>query len=463
VRKYLGDDPLNQLCADAHLTEDGCQYFKALTDPFHDYPLKVEGFPDGRSGKSVVICAQQRMVVSKDASLPAGNWDVNITMPPVSWDNDTTVNGSYTPQGANGGRFSVSGTNPRIDGCVAWQAPSGGATFDPTAANFAIDSMNLDDYLTAATDTDLRNMRVIAQGFEVENTTASLSNQGAVVCYAISQGQYEEVVYCDDTSTYSQTSTCRTFRAPPHFLQEAAQAGGPAWRAREGALVVGTLSGPQCPVESAGSHPWLMVANNSSVPSMGSSRLGNVLVPGTTFPTGLGSHPVLMNSFNTNGAYFSGLSDDTTLEVVWKVYIELFPSVYDRAYLALATPCPLPDHGAIHLALATQRNLPPGVMRSENDSSRWFKRVKNKIKDVAHVALPIVATIATITGHPEIAAMAVAADRAINVTSKNAKQRKARQAAQAAYNAAQAPGQGSRPPSRIPQPRARAKAFGRPS
>jgi len=95
-------------------------------------------------------------------------------------------------------------------------------------------------------------------------------------------------------------------------------------------------------------------------------------------------------AFHTSGAYFTGLSLQSTLTVTGNFYIERFPSQLETDLVILAKPSPGFDARALELYSHALSGLPPGVMVKENGLGDWFMDTVGK---VAGFAAPILKSI----------------------------------------------------------------------
>jgi len=94
----------------------------------------------------------------------------------------------------------------------------------------------------------------------------------------------------------------------------------------------------------------------------------------------VGTH---ISPFDIGGAYFTGLSPQTTLQVNVKWYIERFPTPFENNLVVLARPSSPFDPRAIELYGLAMNKLPVGVKQGENPLGEWFSDVLDKVADVA--------------------------------------------------------------------------------
>jgi len=106
------------------------------------------------------------------------------------------------------------------------------------------------------------------------------------------------------------------------------------------------------------------------------------------FPTG-GCN---FQPFNHAGAYFTGLSNSTTLQLNATYYVERFPSQQDSALVVLARNSCHGDHIALDLYSEIIKEMPVGVPQRMNGMGEWFADAVSSATDfIAPVlsAIPI--------------------------------------------------------------------------
>lgn len=90
------------------------------------------------------------------------------------------------------------------------------------------------------------------------------------------------------------------------------------------------------------------------------------------------------SAFNISGAYFTGLSLQTTLQLNLKAIIEVCPGPTD-AIATLATASPEYDPAALEFYSRICSRLPPGVPQDENPAGEFFKQVLSTVGDIAQM------------------------------------------------------------------------------
>jgi hypothetical protein len=413
-RAVRGPDPLDSLSESGALTCTGAAWVKCALDPFHDYEITdLDGIPDVETEPTLVVRTQQSMIISA----PPGSttWDCNIVNMPVDFSFSTSktqksIIGQYLPHSETGGPMPGTFkhntlTDYRMDGLQASSVASGADTFQTSEVR---SSLGLDDYLVAGSPTDLQAYRVVSSGFEVVNTTAPLERSGACTVYEIgAPGEYSDINYVNGEEV--RIGTVRNFRMPPVNLAEAKQTpGARTWHAEEGCYVV-SKHRSEMGFSPVAKRDFVYSSSTENGSSWAPFKVGRqITTGGTTAPVdethGCASH---VSNLNLSGAYFTGLSASTTLQVTWRIVLERLPGPFDLQNLALASPSAPYDPRALELYSHITARLPPGVPVGYNDAGKYFKMIATQIKSAAKQTLPLLPAVEAAlaaSGHPVAAA-----------------------------------------------------------
>jgi len=106
----------------------------------------------------------------------------------------------------------------------------------------------------------------------------------------------------------------------------------------------------------------------------------------------IGSDGVLPTKFNHSGAYFTGLSYTTTLQLNAIFYIERFPSQQDADLVVLAKHSCRLDCAALDLYSEVIRAMPVGVPQRMNGLGEWFA---DAVSSAADFVSPVLSAIPT--------------------------------------------------------------------
>jgi len=127
----------------------------------------------------------------------------------------------------------------------------------------------------------------------------------------------------------------------------------------------------------------------------------------TPYKSGAFGGPMHFSQMNTSGAYFTGLSEATTLFVTWRVGIERLPAANKPSFLALSQPSATYDPNALVLYNMVANVLPPGCPQGYNDMGKWFRWISDAAQKSIPAVYPVVRTAAMLAnsmGRPVIGA-----------------------------------------------------------
>ena len=384
------------------------------------------------------------------------NWDCHIALSPIDWakpngnvfQNGTALVPGYNcagkilPQGDDGatplpaGNISTIGgssgvsVTSRLDGLVINSVPAGlpnggDMTFTPghcpntAGGGYAVQNIVLDNYLDFD-ETDLGVYRIVYSGFEVVNTTAQIYKQGAVTVYEYGHSyETSQVAGLGDFSSNPpdirhQSYATNTFRCPPNTIAEAKiMPGSHTWAAQDGCYCTGKFLGDN-PFQAATMRNYVVQQNQGKagtasgyIPTATANDVGSFVSPGLVGDSytqvigpSVGPSKAAYNAapathfsrMSTAGAYFTGLSPQTTLFVTWRVGLERLPAANKPTFLALAQPSATFDPNALLLYNLIANHLPPGCPQGWNDLGKWFNTIATVAKNVIPGAFPMVST-----------------------------------------------------------------------
>lgn len=391
------------MCSNHFLSHDGCEWLKGYLDPFHDYELRNEGYPDEFQDASVVYRVRKQVTITKPVGLPAGPWDAHVYWTPLTSSVGLARQCDFdTSADLTAGELGLGGTAVPFGGLMIDSVTSGGRTVEVGAVERR--QILLDDILAGSSD---KYSRIVSGGFEVANTTADIYKQGTVTCYCapVFKQDVEYVGYNTATGIATRTGRAKLMSMPPATVDQAQLYNGTrVWEAEEGAYVPFRFVSAECPPSTYESTPFIMTSVTPGAPAqpdIASSDLITVVLPGTTnvSTTNCSIGPSKFNNMHNQGAYFTGLSDQTTLTVILHADLEVFPAA-DSTLISLATPSCKPDPKAIQLAASVQGELPVATMRRDNDAGDWFRKILKVVRTVSgyvQYAPGPVGTVANIT------------------------------------------------------------------
>nr|UUW20924.1 MAG: hypothetical protein [Sanya astro-like virus 1] len=414
---------LDRLAREDHLTEAAKQWLTVALDPFHDNPTNCVGIPDSQTGDSVVQCIKSSMTIKKPDSITTGTWDCHVVMSPFMANNAAPVTFVTAYSLANYGtlRYDDSVNGRQVapitvakypTGEPAWANPYNG--FATTSADYGTDVLALNANFTAG------DYRIISQGFEVLNTTASLYQQGLCTVYRSPVPEF------DSTTTQATTAVSGgqvkftgyrmylPFQTVPNTVSQALRLpGSKQWHAKEGCYVVGRLNtcdsnvANDCwvqPLVDVGQIDSSTLDHAYYMPKCETTTLGTT--PAVQI---LSSRPFQWANMDVSGAFFTGLSLETTLTINWNIYVERFPASTETDLVVLAKPSPQYCPMAFELYKAIAQNLPVGVMQKENGLGDWFR-------DAVNTAAEFIQPVAAMIPHPAAQVLGKVAGVAKNIT-----------------------------------------------
>jgi len=382
-RVVNGDKILDALAQNKILTPEGAEWLKCAVDPFHDTEVNVKGFPDINVAPSVVQLVKQTASISCPTSITTGTWDANIfTLPWFTAESMDTWTKTdqvvYSP--------TASGVTLGAVNCIAVQ--SGNSTALGASGTVATNPIA---YANSYFDGPAR---VIAAGLEIVNTTSDLNKQGLVIVYRMPlTTPLDQEGWCI-ASAGPSTPVVGSFTGPSigFWPSTAANAmlltGSRQWAAEEGAYEVLTLNSMFLPVTGEDYViPVLMIDEVVGGLATTCATPTPQAIGGATLLT---FTPLALQPMNMSGAYFTGLSLQTTLQVTMNLYIERFPDPTEADLAPLAKPSPGFDPEAIKFYSMVLSDLPPGVMVKENGLGDWFM---DAVGSIASVAAPVLKSI----------------------------------------------------------------------
>jgi hypothetical protein len=404
------------------LTSAGRAWLTAALDPFHDLEIRCDGLPDSDVSNVIIEKIVQTVQVSAPAGLAAGtNWDCHVFNLPEGIPLDLYPGiynegfTSYWNQLASNGTTGVitdllSANLPTIQahggynnegvlveyGLLNIVSVNTGAPTVPNLSMTPATTISVVD-ITPPGNLQSGKRRLIAMGYEIHNTTATLYKQGTITAYRMPNTEVDaelvglldpvaEGSYSSSTNNYSAIPYPTTYKCatlPPSQVNEAmTYTDARQWDAEEGAYVVcrfdinrnqlrqntmsnvAFLGGDNFQQNVATS---LNLAGRSAL-ATGQYYDANVLQSGNfvgvTSPQAHFSLP-----FHTSGVFLSGLSPQSTFAVTLRTFWEYAPSYNDvngGVLVPLAQSSPPCDPLAIELYDRVSQDIPVAVKVSMN-------------------------------------------------------------------------------------------------
>jgi len=391
------------------LTEDGMRWLAQTVDPFHDEDFPPTGYPDVSTDKSIVACIEKTISVACPSTISTGTWDCHIASLPIMAGYTTSTNGGTSPTLCSMNEGSLVAAAPAKTAWTSTILPSTTLDLGPLVIATTQTGLNtfpslagsggpvnfgcLDPGFSYATG----NSRLVSMGFEVANTTAEINKQGAVAYYRMPQTVQDTMLISQTSATTGPTVIARLCRTPPVSLQEAMLLSGTVVReAKDGAYIPVTLSETNQPFKTGRNVLYGMRYADGETTAM-----SGALYTSYTAASGFFTQDVRLEEalVDTCGAYFTGLSLSTTLQVTVRFYVEKIPAPADTQVVVLTRNAAEYDPYALELYKRIIVALPPGSRLADNASGDWWKSVLS----ILGKAAPFVGTLlAPFTGGASI-------------------------------------------------------------
>jgi len=384
---------LNRTLEKCGLTADGAKYVKMAIDPFHDAALDVVGLPDSHGGNSIVYDIKKNLTVDKGA-IGAVNWDCHINFTPAMFRRakgkiddlikcTSDVNENFIPD------LVHAGLDFGDDILRICSTPTGPTNFtfvpgDPTSN--AMVSTGILDSIGEEYGSFEGSYRLIGFAYEVHNTTANLNKQGAVTCYRNNvTADINGTVFAGSTGAGNgaQLQPTTVIQGPPTSVEQAKLIGGVTYSAKDGALIPCPLNPSHCKAQKF-AHGQLVVLSNETAAKTAWAPTSCYGMGGTPQAHPDANSLLVQAEFMQTGAYFTGLSPETTLEVTMRAFVEFFPASRSPLF-SLSHPAPADDPLIDKCLAEISSVLLPGYPVSMNAKGDFFKAVLGAAKKVARV------------------------------------------------------------------------------
>jgi len=418
-------------------TEDGARFLQQAVDPFHDAPFRHIGLPDAQSGKSVVQKIEKQFTIVRPASVAStAKWDSHIAFMPFL--TSTSSGSTFTPimtdttnlcKDLFNGTASQPWTNIldcNMNMVTACSVPSGKPTFSHVLkADYDNATYQTIDTESLVSNANSSLQRVIAGAVKIQNVTEELHKSGAVCVYekdAHKMTADQSRIFTDNgtSATYTKEIMCDRMQLPPATVGDCYLHGGITWEAKEGSII-------NCKIDAADNHATRFRSGNlilegNSVPTEWNGTFSNARQGwGAAQPAlnGDSSHcylPILNIPGMQSGAYFTGLSPETVLNVTVRFYVEVFPFAENDLVTATG-PSPSYDAQAIQCLSELHADMLPGHPDHMNGAGDFFRKVWRGVrkvgKDVIKPTLEAVALAAPNTKAGQAASTALKAEQFI--------------------------------------------------
>jgi len=346
-----------------------------LVNPFPDYPVERVGWPDTKSGASVVLVDLWEQTVKQPPDLAAGDtWDCHVAMNPqcfsgLGYSCGINNDGSFTEAPSFGNNDAVvvcTGVTGQILPAISW------STAQDAFMRFRYNYGPL---------AEGQPFRVVAQGLEIVNTSAALYKGGSSFAYRYStpKGRWSRAVTPAANFSQNFDVTGLTPQQPSQIVNFPNTYVGDA---KDGLYVINT------PVEIE--NPVLTHCGQGIyyAQTAGAKASSGVAVRA-------GGHNGMCNA----GGFLTGLAQGSSLLVKHRVYLEIFPGIFNTAgnpevafsrLTNLSTP-----YSPMIMEVLSQvlREMPAGCPYTENPLGEWFASLLEKIEQFAPVVGSAIGTV----------------------------------------------------------------------
>jgi hypothetical protein len=424
-----GEAKLSEMVGEGLMTDAGKAWLTAALDPMHDGRISgLRGYPDLNTSNSVMQVIRKSFTILPPSSAPA-NWDCHVVMWPLALSGSSEAS-TFKKLGLSGSTWCFQDTTGTetvyVGGVTAQGLPPGTTSY--TGNSGIVTTAETADLTGYVTD----SFRVIGCGFEVLNTTSELYKQGLVTVY---EQPFDNAL---GSVSSAAISTSGSFAAPnpPTYQGPASYRMGPPntvaealgypsskqWEAWRGVYCV--LSQTNIDNPPVVPSPLLNIVLDAPYLSTESVFMGQPLTTSTVNSITISTPQVnVALPFSMKGAYFTGLSQQTSLQVNCVWYVEKFPCTSDFTLAVMAQPSPSLDINALRIAAESWEKLPVGVPAGMNPLGEWFEEVVNVVADVAAPALTVGSMLFPEFA-PILAPLGAAAGAVGNITGQRIQNRK---------------------------------------
>lgn len=383
-RLHRAEQIFNSLIAGREILPSSYPWLKCAIDPFMDVPLqRLEGYPDKTSQNTIVKMVTKSKTFTKPAALPAGNWNLMLY--------DFNIPGSFKA----GVRpfYPPNVIDPQIGGVTfTW----GGLTaFASTANNDFAPTDAFDQIVLDNNDVESdQEFRVIGSGFEVVNATAPLYKSGTITNFRIPNEPSENssvywVQNVPINTAWGVMEGCNLGPVPRNTADVMKYPSTVQWEAEKGCYAVNSMNScdnyfQDRKTKSFTMKPYIPPAPPSSIiTSEFVVDANNIVSPTMIWPVG---------QWNSNGCILSGISDQSSITVKKRWYIEIAPD-QESQLVSLSTPSSPFDPGALEICARVFNQLPVATIEDGNNLGTWLANAADVVS--SFFELPPLGTIAS--------------------------------------------------------------------
>lgn len=400
---------INRLLGSRTITGEGLQWLIAVTDPFHDTELRVCGYPDVSSARSVNQTLTKTYTISTPTPATEAEWDCHVFFNPVTPSFVTTDEGGFDPVYHRAALEPSGQVIPNIPPTglglysgvnVITTAP--GTGYQNATTGFSYSNLTIPGQFC------VDNWRLLAVGFEVVNTTAMLYKGGSVTSYRCPSRAAPSLVWFVPDAGEISYSPASVTTLPPNLQADAAVfPDSTTWGAEDGVYVVGTLNTvqnsyntivPGCAVMATPPSYDNVLDSDQRLAYVPLYDPDNASSPASSLSTSL--------PWDISGSIFTGLNSKTTLQVTARYYFERVPTTANQDLLVLSKPPCSWDPTVLEIVSRVMQEAPVACKVAENPLGEWFADVLDAVgkyaptigRALGDVGIPFAGQIGSILG-----------------------------------------------------------------
>jgi len=383
TRINTGQRLLNKLIESKTISASGAAWVTVAADPYHDVELPdLCGYPDTQVGSSVVLKVPYQMTVVAPPGTTT-TWSMLVNSNPWTC-GDAGAPTVLTDFDINGNFLRPSATQThnatQFPPIVVFRGPDGndlGPFNIGDAGNAAPIGMGLDDAYAKGSH------RVIAWGLEVYDTTAVISRQGTCTVWRQNTNTYNKsaFIYLGQIAGnigMVGVSTGVLLNRPPKNIGEANLLSGTrSWKSEDGCYLVMTQNEEQLLAKQP-EDTQPIILNGDVSPGIRGAAFGSA-ISGTLNQVPVGAEFAFvpqvvwnMQPYHQSGAFFTGLSPNSSFLVRTIFYVERFPTPDEKDIVLLTKPSACHDPMALEIYDRMLKEMPVGVPVAENGLGDWF-------------------------------------------------------------------------------------------
>jgi hypothetical protein len=348
-------------------------FLECALDPFHDTEIRLPGYPDISSARSLTQVVQLQATINNPFT-GTGAWDIHCFFVPTTGDSSAVdnslgqkvyySNGAYNPVSP-----VVYGPTAIFAGLNIIAVPTGlNWRTAPTSS-----VVSLAKNLTVPQTYVRGRHRLLGCGYEIVDVSADLYKAGSVTCYKSPTQSIQR------TLTDGASRTAGHFGIqplPPSSLAEAnLYVNAKTWAGRDGCYCIVSQNDVSNPVVSTVPGNFAAFDDSDYTPSVTTAVGFGTFVDDAALSS---TYP-----FDNVGAIFSGANAQSTYTITVRYLFERFPTDNEPDLVVLSQPSAPYDPLALEIYARCLDQLPSYVPVGENPLGEWFSKILSTVGKVA--------------------------------------------------------------------------------